>query len=38
MLEYIQAKLALAYRTRLTTHVNALYFSDKSFYTLGNLE
>lgn len=38
MLEYIQAKLALAYRTRLTNHVNQLYFSDKTFYTVGNLE
>lgn len=38
MLEYIQAKLALAYRSRLTNYVQHEYFSDKTFYTVGNLE
>lgn len=38
MLEYVQSKLALAYRTRLTDYVQREYFSAKTYYTLGNLE
>jgi ATP-binding cassette subfamily D (ALD) long-chain fatty acid import protein len=38
MLAFLQAKLACAYRTRLTTHIHKLYLTDNTFYTLGNLD
>ena len=38
MLSFVQAKLACAYRTRLTTHIHKQYLSDNTFYTLGNLD
>ena len=38
MLSFMQAKLAIAYRTRLTQHIHSLYLTDKTFYALGNLD
>lgn len=38
MLSYLQNKLAIAYRTRLTNHIHDEYLSDMTFYTLGNLD
>lgn len=38
MLSYLQNKLAMAYRTRLTQHIHDEYLSDMTFYTLGNLD
>jgi len=38
MLSFLQAKLACAYRTRLTTEIHRQYLSDNTFYTLGNLD
>lgn len=37
-LAYIQSKLALAYRSRLTVYVHEQYLSDNTFYSLGNLD
>ncbi|SAM05940.1 hypothetical protein [Absidia glauca] len=38
MLTYMQSKLAIQFRTRLTTHIHEKYLSDMTFYTLGNLD
>ena len=38
MLAYMQSKLALAFRTRLTAHVHSLYMANKVFYKIGNLD
>lgn len=40
MIDYLQASLALAYRTALTKHVQESYLDDKTraFYQLGNLD
>jgi ATP-binding cassette subfamily D (ALD) long-chain fatty acid import protein len=39
MLSYMQSKLAIAYRTRLTQYVHDQYLSsDKTYYALGNLD
>jgi ATP-binding cassette, subfamily D (ALD), peroxisomal long-chain fatty acid import protein len=38
MLQYHQCKLALQYRTRLTTHVHQKYLSNMTFYTLSALD
>ena len=38
MLQYHQCKLALQYRTRLTSHVHQKYLSDMTFYTLSALD
>ena len=35
MLSYLQSKLALAYRTRLTKEVHEMYLEDTTFYALG---
>jgi ATP-binding cassette subfamily D (ALD) long-chain fatty acid import protein len=35
MLTYLQSKLAIAYRTRLTEHVHKQYLEDTTFYALG---
>ena len=37
-LSYLQAKLALSYRSRLTAHIQEQYLSDNTFYSLGNLD
>lgn len=37
-LSYLQSKLALTYRTRLTNYVQQQYLSDNTFYALGNLD
>lgn len=34
----MQSKLAIQFRTRLTTHIHEKYLSDMTFYTLGNLD
>ncbi|EPQ30296.1 uncharacterized protein PFL1_02412 [Pseudozyma flocculosa PF-1] len=38
MIEFLQSKLALCYRTRLTRRVHDAYLSDMTFYKLGNLD
>ncbi|ORY89701.1 ABC transporter transmembrane region 2-domain-containing protein [Leucosporidium creatinivorum] len=38
MLTYMQSKLAIAYRTRLTKQVHEMYLEDTTFYALGNLD
>ena len=38
MLQYHQTKLALQYRTRLTTHIHQKYLSNMTFYTLSALD
>jgi ATP-binding cassette, subfamily D (ALD), peroxisomal long-chain fatty acid import protein len=38
MLQYHQTKLALSYRTRLTTYVHQKYLNDMTFYTLSALD
>ncbi|KAI8093058.1 ABC transporter transmembrane region 2-domain-containing protein [Halteromyces radiatus] len=38
MLTYMQSKLAIQFRTRLTTHIHQQYLTDMTFYTLGNLD
>ncbi|CDS12272.1 Putative ATP-binding cassette, subfamily D(ALD), member 2 [Lichtheimia ramosa] len=37
-LSYMQSKLALAFRTRLTHHIHEQYLSDMTFYAVGNLD
>ena len=36
MLSFLQSKLALAYRTRLTKQVHEMYLEDTTFYALGS--
>lgn len=38
MIEFLQSKLALSYRTRLTQKVHEAYLSDDTYYQLGNLD
>ena len=38
LLGYLQSKIALAYRSRLTEHIHRQYLSDNTFYSLGNLD
>ncbi|MBW0499061.1 hypothetical protein O181_038776 [Austropuccinia psidii MF-1] len=38
MLSYLQCKLSIAYRTRLTNRIHDLYLSDTTFYRLINLD
>ncbi|PWN28645.1 hypothetical protein BDZ90DRAFT_218621 [Jaminaea rosea] len=38
MIEFLQSKLALSYRTRLTQQVHEAYLSDDTYYQLGNLD
>lgn len=38
LIDFLQSKIALAYRTRLTQRVHDKYLSDATFYTLGNLD
>ena len=38
MLAFMQSKLALAFRSRLTAHVHSLYLANKVFYKVGNLD
>ncbi|CAO3615135.1 unnamed protein product [Cunninghamella echinulata] len=38
MLTYMQSKLAIQFRTRLTTYIHQQYLTDMTFYTLGNLD
>ena len=38
MLGFLQAKLAISYRTRLTNYIHAHYLSNNTFYALGNLD
>src|SRR2546423_8205962 len=38
MLQYHQCRLALQYRTRLTSHVHQKYLSNMTFYTLSALD
>ncbi|GAA5988228.1 hypothetical protein JCM10908_002122 [Rhodotorula pacifica] len=38
MLTYLQSKLAIAYRTRLTKKVHEDYLEGSTFYALGNLD
>ncbi|KAI8994960.1 ABC transporter transmembrane region 2-domain-containing protein [Pilobolus umbonatus] len=38
MLNYMQSKLALQFRTRLTTYIHDQYLTDMTFYAVGNLD
>ncbi|CAO1637838.1 unnamed protein product [Parajaminaea phylloscopi] len=38
MIEFLQSRLALSYRTRLTQRVHEAYLSDDTYYQLGNLD
>ncbi|CAG8466483.1 6463_t:CDS:10 [Ambispora leptoticha] len=38
MLTYMQNKLAIQFRTRLTNYIHDQYLSDMTFYTIGNLD
>lgn len=38
MLSFLQAKIAIAYRTRLTKKVHTMYLEDTTHYSLGNLD
>lgn len=38
MLAYMQDKLSIQFRTRLTTYIHDRYLSDMTFYTVGNLD
>lgn len=38
MLTYLQSKISIAYRTRLTKRVHQMYLEDTTFYALGNLD
>ncbi|ORX53226.1 hypothetical protein DM01DRAFT_1306277 [Hesseltinella vesiculosa] len=38
MLTYMQSKLALQFRTRLTTFIHKQYLTDMTFYTMSNLD
>ncbi|KAJ1034310.1 hypothetical protein NDA18_001172 [Ustilago nuda] len=38
MIEFLQSKLALSYRSRLTKRVHDAYLTDMTFYKLGNLD
>ncbi|KAJ1553946.1 hypothetical protein HK405_006448, partial [Cladochytrium tenue] len=38
MLTYLQSKLALGFRTRLTNHLHKQYLANMTFYKVGNLD
>jgi len=38
MIKWLQSKIALAFRTRLTTYFQKMYLSDNVFYKVGNLD
>ncbi|KAF7725939.1 hypothetical protein EC973_009176 [Apophysomyces ossiformis] len=38
MLTYMQSKLAIQFRTRLTQYMHEQYLTDMTFYTVGNLD
>ncbi|PHZ08331.1 uncharacterized protein RHIMIDRAFT_286487 [Rhizopus microsporus ATCC 52813] len=38
MLTYMQSKLSIQFRTRLTTFIHEKYLSDMTFYAVGNLD
>ncbi|CAO3681337.1 unnamed protein product [Rhizopus stolonifer] len=38
MLSYMQNKLSIQFRTRLTTHIHQKYLTDMTFYAVGNLD
>ncbi|KAI8818747.1 ABC transporter transmembrane region 2-domain-containing protein [Fimicolochytrium jonesii] len=38
MLTFLQNKLAIAFRTRLTNHIHDQYLADMTFYKVGNLD
>ncbi|PWN42022.1 hypothetical protein IE81DRAFT_323838 [Ceraceosorus guamensis] len=38
MIEFLQSRIALAYRSRLTQKVHDMYLSDATYYKLGNLD
>lgn len=38
LIDYLQSKIALAYRSRLTQRVHDQYLSDATYYKLGNLD
>ncbi|KAF9995432.1 hypothetical protein BGZ80_006717 [Entomortierella chlamydospora] len=38
MLTYMQSKLAIQFRTRLTNHIHEQYLTDMTFYAIGNLD
>ncbi|OLL26837.1 ATP-binding cassette sub-family D member 2 [Neolecta irregularis DAH-3] len=38
MISFLQCKLAISYRTRLTSHIHKQYLSKMTFYALANLD
>lgn len=38
MLSYMQSKLSIQFRTRLTTYIHDQYLTDMTFYAVGNLD
>jgi len=38
MLAFMQSKLALAFRTRITTQIHQTYMRNKTFYKVANLD
>jgi ATP-binding cassette subfamily D (ALD) long-chain fatty acid import protein len=38
LIDFLQSKIALAYRSRLTMRVHDMYLSDATYYSLGNLD
>ncbi|KAI8880926.1 hypothetical protein K501DRAFT_296162 [Backusella circina FSU 941] len=38
MLSYMQSKLSIQFRTRLTTYIHDQYLSDMTYYAIGNLD
>lgn len=38
MLTYMQSKLAIQFRSRLTRHIHEKYLADMTFYAVGNLD
>lgn len=38
LIDFLQSKIALAYRSRLTMRVHDMYLTDATYYTLGNLD
>lgn len=38
MIQYLEAKLAIAFRTRLVKHVYEMYMADETYYRIGNLD
>jgi ATP-binding cassette subfamily D (ALD) protein 2 len=38
MIQYLESKLSIAFRSRLVKHVYELYMKDETYYRIGNLD